>query len=45
MVKIEHITFLMTWVWVKPTKTDQKLNKNIDIYYIGYITTKEPDDV
>ena len=30
---------------MKPTKTRQKVIKNIDIYYIGYITMKYPDYV
>ena len=47
-LKITHITFSMTWSILKTSnllKKDIKSYKNIDIYYIGYITMKDLDYV
>ena len=49
-LKAEHITFLMTRFISKNfdsslLKIDKKSYKNIDIYYIGYITMKGFDYV
>ena len=40
-LKIEYIIFTTTWLI---SKIDKKSYKNIDIYYIGYITIKKIDD-
>ena len=49
-IKIKHIVFLMIWLISKRfdsklLKIDKKSYKNIDIYYIGYITMKDSDYV
>ena len=36
--------FFNTWLILKLTKIDKKSYKNIDIYYIGYITIKKISD-
>ena len=48
ILKIQHITFLMTWllskILIQLSKNRQKFAHKIDIYYIGYITTQNIGD-
>ena len=43
-IKNRRYYFFNTWLILKLTKIDKKSYKNIDIYYIGYITIKKISD-